>query len=298
MIMLLFIAGCLYAAGESRSYNTAFASVTDSQGYTRASADEIIPYIKKAASSGTYSELIIGDSVCHQMFNRFQDKNSRFAAIGSNDAITMAGQYLLARQYVEAHPGTTDIYLILRSYSGNGFTNLTWTYGYLVIPFTETGLIGNLDQNTIKDLNDIFGAFFMKKEVVTDIDCSPMLKKLFINHLKTNKYDNTALSSQYLSKIIKMCDDKKVKLHFIHAPVEESDRQQLEDEKKLVLGEEKDPELRKYIDKYYDSVTYYPDDYFRDGVHFDDEHGTDKMIAGYIDKIKKIDKGLEDFKTE
>ena len=296
LLVLLIVSGAVYLAAEHESYRNAFAKDTDSTGYTRATVEEIMPYIQEAQTGDDHTKLIVGDSVCHQMFNRFHDKNKEYSAIGSNDAITMAGQFLLVKEYLNTHPDTTDVYLVLRSLGGNGFTNLTWTYGYLVIPFTETDLIRNLDDNTITDLNNIFGKFFMKKRVVTDIDNSPMLKKLFINHLKPNEYDNVGLGIQYLAKMEDVCSQQGVQLHFIHAPVSEACKSEVSDEKAKALAEVKLANIRELIDDYYDSVLYYPAEYFRDGVHFSDKHGSDDDIAEYIAKMQKND-GMRGFVT-
>ena len=98
------------------SFRQLFSNWTDSASYLERGPDEIKPYIVKAQFQDDSTKLIIGDSVCRQMFNGLQEYNSDFTIIGSNGAITMAGQYIMTKEYLDNHPNATDVFLIILWY--------------------------------------------------------------------------------------------------------------------------------------------------------------------------------------
>lgn len=69
------------------------------------------------------------------MLNPFQEFNDSYAILGSNAAVTMIGQCLLAEKFIENHPQTTDVYLVMRAFPGGGVSAEKLAYQYLVVPF-------------------------------------------------------------------------------------------------------------------------------------------------------------------
>lgn len=167
MVVLGIILSGLVIMSFKEAYSNFFARVTNSKAYNNEPTKEIMPYLYSAENGeDTYSKLVIGDSVCHQMMNPFQEYNSTYAILGNNAATTMVGQYLLAEKFIENHPETTEVYLILRSFPGGGFSMTGWTYQYLVIPFTLDGSLRKIDENTMEKLKEIYGEVFLEYEVV------------------------------------------------------------------------------------------------------------------------------------
>ncbi len=75
------------------------------------------------------------------MFRRLQKYNEDISIIGSNGAITLAGQYILAEEYLRNHPDATDLYLILLPESLTRTFDTSYGYQYAVMSFAETGTL-------------------------------------------------------------------------------------------------------------------------------------------------------------
>ena len=84
------------------------ARLTDSEEYFENNGPEIInPIIRKAQIEDGTTVLILGDSVAHQIFDGLSDANEDVAILPSNAAVTMAGQYVIAKEYLDHHPLNT-----------------------------------------------------------------------------------------------------------------------------------------------------------------------------------------------
>ena len=97
------------------TFRMPLAYLTNSEEYvtTNVGAAEIIPYINKVQEQSDATKLLVGDSVCAQMYNGLQQYNEDVCIVGSNAAITLSGQYILIHQFLENHEQATDVYLIL-----------------------------------------------------------------------------------------------------------------------------------------------------------------------------------------
>lgn len=297
VVMGILLAGILLLSAHE-PFRSALMTVANAEDYGEDTTGEIMPYIETVSSLSEYDKLIIGDSVCRQLFNPFQKYNNVYCTVGSNQAITMIGQYLLIKEFLENHEQTTDVYLVLCSIEGNGLDNGIGAYQYLAIPFTKTGLLKAALPKTQNELDGIFGKKFMEPNVIDFIDASPLAKKLYFNSFKDKKYDNTTMSFEYLQLIIDLCTMKGAKLHLLHSPMKESSYEDIQVQKEKDLSACKNEDMREYIEEYYGSVTSYPDEYFADGIHFGPEYKSEKQLAGYIRGIVEKTDGLSDFVLE
>ena len=281
------------------SYSEFFAKVTNSAAYNNEPTKEIMPYLDSAGNSeDTYYKLIIGDSVCHQMMNPFQEYNDTYAILGNNAATTMVGQYLLAEKFIENHPETTDIYLILRAFPGGGFSMTGWTYQYLVIPFTLDGSLGGIDENTIEKLKEIYGGVFLEEGMIEKLDQSAPLKKMYLNSLENVYCDDVAIGIQYLEKLEKLCAEQGISLHLLHAPVSEDVKEEVWAENKRAISYDSTDGVKELLQEFYDSISYYPAEEFRDGIHFTKEKSSLKSLREYIRDIQNFSGELTDLKLE
>ena len=293
IIMSALIIALLFLMAGTNRFRIVAAYIANADEYTAQTATkEIMPCIEKVQTSDSYTKLVVGDSVCGQIFNGFQEYNEDFSLTGSNDAITIPGQYLLITEFLKSHPNATDVYLVTRSFSGNGFQYEPWAYQYLVIPFSEAGLLQNLDDETLNDMGDIFGDIFMIPRVIEEVDQNPILSKIYINSLDGNSYDNNNLTIQYLKKLIDVCDSNGVTFHMVHAPVAMSAEAYVSSERDNILNLISGTDLEAYVTAYYDSTIYYDDSVFSDGIHFNRELYNNDALAEVIrdmsDKIPEL----------
>lgn len=284
------------ALSISEAYRFSIARFTNSEEYIRVNtgSDEIKPYIEKVQENNDYTKLIIGDSVCHQMYNGLQEYNDDVCIVGSNAAITMAGQYILAELFLENHENVTDIYLIVIPSSLRQSFDTNYGYQYTVMPFVETDTLQLLDDDTIEQMESVYGKFFMQKEIVWLIDRSSINRKLYLNEFKKwvrvkNEGELSDTSVKYIDKLKKLCDEKGVCLHLYPGPFADMpERHDWVDTK--FKAEYETSVLYQHFPDYVEQIWYYPEEQFSDGIHFGYEWATQEK---YNEKIKEMYAGTE-----
>lgn len=297
MIIGVLLSGILLLSARE-PFRSILMTITNASEYGREASEEIMPFIEEVRCPSEYTKLITGDSVCRQLFNPFQKYNRVYCIVGSNQAITMVGQYLLISEFLENHEQTTDVNLILCSLTGTGLDHGVYAYQYLVTPFSEAGLLENITEYTKEDLDDKFGKLFMKPEVIQFIDDSPLAKKLFLNSFSNKNHDDVTMSFQYLGLIIDLCEEKGVEMHLVHSPMRESAFEDMKIQREKDLAACLNEQMREYVEEYYQSIVFYPDEYFADGIHFGQEYKNEDQLAEYIRAIMEKEEAIADFSLE
>ena len=263
------------------------ADLTDSTEYLQNNGPEFVnPIIRKAQKEDGTTKLLVGDSVCYQLFNGLQEFNPDFSILPSNGALTMTGQYALAKEYLDHHPDATDIYLIILPESIGRTFDTKWGYQYAVVPFVETDTISNYDENTIRIINDTYGELFTRKTVATAVERSGINRKLYLNYMRgrTEGYvlsDDFELSDQYLTKLLNLCNERDVNLHFYPCPV-------IEGKKDYVSRlSTQYPKTQTYLvnPDYFDMIYYYPDELSGDGSHISTQYLQEVTVEYVIRKM-------------
>ena len=289
---------------STKMWRMPIAKLTKSSEYAEGNvgAREIIPYIEKVQKKDACTKLIIGDSVCNQVLNRFQEGNEEFCICGTNRAITLAGQYILAEEFVKNHEDVTDIYLVIILDSLTTEFDRQFGYQYVVMPFTETDTIKNLMPSTRSQLRRIYGPLFCWKPVVEVIETSPLNRKLFLNFLTYKEKvfpvgSETVVSEvsyQYLEKLYRLCGENNIQLHLIPGPHADTEAQRLQ--KDRIERELKENGAIKYFGGYFDEIEYYPVELFRDGVHFNEDVTGEDFFEKIVSDMRipelNVDKSL------
>lgn len=289
LVLLLVIVGYDYLSMKEPMRNI-IAELTDSYGVVWG-FNEIRPYVEKVQTKDDTTQLIIGDSVCHQMFTGLQEYNPDISIVGSNAGVTMAGQYILAYEYIENHPEATDIHLFVLPGSLAATFDTSFGYKYVVMPFVETDTLTVLDQNTIDDIKSVYGSFFIQKQVVQLIHESPLNLKLYLNLLqdsgRLNRMENNFdLADQYLVKLYELCEEKGIKFHLYAAPVCEG-REKLVDE---MIPDYSNTKLAGYFPDFLNDTYYYPMEQTDDGVHFGADYSNQEF---FNEKLKIVLAGTD-----
>lgn len=286
---LLFTALLAVDIASTNLLRRTVAHYTDSEDLISVNVgpDEINPYIDQAQSSDGTSKLILGDSVCHQLFNPLQEYNPDFLILGSNAAITMSGQYILAKEYLNNHSQTTDIYLIILPASMLSTYDTSWGYQYAVMPFVETGTLKDLDDQTIEIMEQTYGgALFLNQTVVNWIDDSAVNRKLYLNLLKNHSdgyhpENPLEIAERYILKLDALCQEQGVRLHLLSGPVSEANREYTMNIKTLY---EKSP-LYHLNPHFFEDIYYYPAEQSDDAIHFNDTYGTREHLNSVIQRM-------------
>lgn len=269
--ILLLLLDLLSARNDD--FSAFFGKITNSSDYSRYTGNtgttEILPCIAKAQWEDGCNKLIIGDSVCYLLYNDLQNVNQDYSIIGTNRAVTMTGQYILAEQFLENHPQATDIYLILILPSFDSYFDQIYGYQYAVMPFVKTDTFALLEDSTIKQAEDTYGEWFISKRAVELIDASCVNRKLYMNAMsKFGKNPQTGgdkVSDQtvlYLNKLANLCEEKKVTLHILPGPLIDTEERHAQEARQR--QEFKDHGLYPLLEEYFNELSYYPPEQFRD----------------------------------
>lgn len=276
------------------AFSSLLARLTNSEAYASKlnASNEVITYIEKAGEQDESTKLIVGDSVCNSLFGELQDLNPEYKILCCNKGITMAGQYILTKEYLDTHEGVTDVYLIVISNSLITGFDTDFGYQYAVVPFVKTGKLSYLDEETIEEMKDLYFAPFMDERVIDLVEASPLIKKLYLNIEKEWKPTVLTLSFpevtvRYIGKMYELCEKRGVKMHFISPPLAESDERK---EVEAVLKKEYEKsELFEMFPDYYENYIYYPPELFPDGIHPNvDRSYKNEMIRAMEEKMDEV----------
>ena len=271
-------------------FSEIFAKLTDSTGYSASASEEIGGHIAKVQGDDGAAALILGDSVCWQVFDPFSLCNTAYRIDGSNRAVTLAGQYLLAKAFLDAHPGATDVYLILTPESFSAGFDAGYGYQYAAAPFAAAGLLDGLDETTRAELTAAYGAPFLTGSFARWADASPLVKKLYLNALELlPARENTGplipLAARNLQNLADLCRERGADFHLLCAPLADT-----EDRHATMAALEaafREQGLYDSYSAYFTQTPWYDRDLFgEDGIHFDNSVADMDFCASVVHDIQ------------
>lgn len=286
----------VFVSSKSELFSNFFGKITNSSTYSREAVNggpsEIIPAIDMVQKESGHTKLVLGDSVSFRLFSGLREANEEYLLLGTNQAIGMMGQYLLAEQFIENHDAVTDIYIVMIANSFNVDFSTKYGYQYAVMPFVEMDLFHKLDAETIKAAEEMYGKVFLTKEMVNIIDYSEMNRKIYLNLLY--EYGKAPVSSgEYTSDIVienmqrlmQLCEKNNINLHILPGPMPDTDQN-----KTFLIEQEEEfaqKGLKEVMKQYYECVTLYPVECFPDGIHPSGEYGTREKLNEMIMNIQE-----------
>lgn len=233
-------------------------------------ASEAFYVVEKARHNSGKTAVILGDSVCSQLWPRKKD-SANISHLSCNQAITTAGTYILLRKYLANNPQTETVYYIVRPQSLGNDMNLNYTYQYFVIPFMNDENADLIDDETRQKLYDKFGKFFVENSYVkSSLLNNNLFMAQYINHVKNktekkyiHRLSRTAVI--YLPKIRELCREHNVKLKILPLPLPDTEEN---------YGWEKfDDDVKEYgfddiLGDFTKKIHYCPEEWYSDGSHF------------------------------
>lgn len=262
--------------------------------------DQIKPVIDKVREKNDKTKLILGDSVCKQMYEGIEYYNEDTCIAGCNQAISMSGQYILLKEFLESHDNVSDVWMIVHPTSI--FTDFSKELGYIygVLPYVEKEDLDYLDDDTIVRIKKSFGLFSTNIRFAEFVDKSAVGRKLYLNLLK--EYGTIKPAGEephgvkYLKKMKYLCDENGIEMHLLPAPIND-----LDNNKKMV---EKMPErfksngLDDMFPDYCSRIHMYPIEQFGDGAHFGYGYDNGEEYTKKTYEIFKGDSFLEKINIE
>ena len=248
-------------------------------------AREVFYSIEKAGHNSGLPAVILGDSVCYQLWNQKED-STNIAHLACNQAITPAGTYLLLKRYLEHNPQTQEVFYLIRPQTLGNDLDLNYTYQYFVIQFFEGEDIKLLDEDTIQKVYDRFGRFFAENGFIKSVMLNNNLfMEKYLEHIKHKPEQSyfhrpSKTTIIYLPKIQELCTKHNAKLFVLPLPIADTEENHDWDNfRKDVNTFGLDDVLGNFTEK----IHYYPADWFRDGVHF-----KPGILAQHLQEIRDV----------
>lgn len=207
--------------------------------------------------------LIMGDSVTKQLYGTGLCNDS-VLSLACNQAISMAGQYFLLKDYLTTNRETlpSDIYIILYAYSIRN--NLDqFAYQYFLKPFNNEHYKPMMNTCLLHRIHKI--PYYW---TATRPFCRANNYSFKYTMPEDSYHWISPISAIYLDSIQELTSKNGIKLHLLSNPMEDAKRdifdlmynlskENLEIDKQLSLW-----------DEYYASVTFLADSLYEDHVHF------------------------------
>lgn len=278
-----------------------FAKITGSVEYV-AGEGEAEAYIRKVSAEASpeapCTTLILGDSVCNQMFNSLQEGNPSICIDGNNRGMTLAGEYLLLDEFLRHQDGVTDVWLIVGPNMLQSDIDVLYGYQYVVIPFARYDMLDRLEPETTAYMKDLYGSLFLNKTVASMIGDSNVGRKLYLNYLKekyavkkagesgeSGRYPLSMTARIYLPKIAELCGEHQITLHLLATPQADNEYRRDEADELLQYVEETEPEYADLFADYFDTLVFYPEEQFADGIHFGGEYDCQGHFNDLIEEM-------------
>lgn len=296
VILVIIIVGILTLCVMFPSVDNLIGTVTCSEGFDGYEEKTKTEAIEKTQNKNDgYTKLFVDDSVCASMFGRLQDKNSVYLFAGTNRAFLVAGQYVQIREFLKTHDNVSEVYMFLSKGTWESTIDVQYGYQCFAVPIISTNTFDDLENNTKQEMKDTYSGTLIQPWFVYIYNKSCVIRKLTLNllntyHEKVLKEDMSVnyvheenkvsdVNQQYLDLIINMCEKNNIALHILHDPIADTpdNRDDYDNEIKMI-NEISNDKNKKYLDEYLNSVLFYPEDLFIDGVHFKGDDALNNQI--------------------
>lgn len=246
----------------------------------------MLPSFDKARQCDQTTQLIIGDSICRQMFAPLGQYNPEKSILATNAALMMPGQYLLAREYLQSHPETTDVFLVMHPLTLTRTFDMEWGYRYAAMTYVETDSLQYLDERTRGAMEEAYGTFFLRRDTVWMIENSPICRKLGLNYISANgvpyvQRQPFEIADLYVQELYDLCRENGAQLHLYSSPVSEYYREEM-----AALAESYgQTQMSCLFPDYMEDIWYYPDDWTEDRSHFSGEYAQRDKLNEVIELV-------------
>ncbi len=245
----------------------------------------MLPGFEKAGQQDQTTQLVTGDSICRQLFAPLEQYNPEKRVLATNAALMMPGQYLLAREYLQSHPETTDVFLVMHPLTLTRTFDLEWGYRYAAMTYVETDTLQYLDESTRNAMEGAYGAFFLRKDTVWMIENSPICRKLGLNYMNTHgkPYEQShsfEIADLYVVRLYNLCRENGARLHLYSSPVAEYYREEMA----VLAVEYQETRMSSLFPDYMEDIWYYPDEWTEDLSHFSGEYAQRERLNEIIEQ--------------
>ncbi|WP_123772331.1 hypothetical protein [Zobellia sp. OII3] len=200
--------------------------------------------------------ILLGDSVCRQFFGNL--KGDDVYCLCENQSYEIPGNYLLLLNLLKDKSKFQNLVLVINPRTLISSLNQPYTYNYFVKPFRP--LLKNLDREEKKYIEHMFPDRDLLKYKFSSFE----LQNAFdiLNDTLAAPYYISKVNLKYLAKIDSVCRRNNIDFKIVSPPLPVSNKDYVEKIEVNRGGE--------LLSEYFSSITYYPNEYSKDGLHHKD----------------------------
>ena len=245
-----------------------------------ADAETLAPLFEKVHTDEEKPILLAGDSIANQLLQGPGSRNPEVLVATSTAALMLPGQYLLIREYLEAHPEAEEVILMVHPMAMVRTWDIEWSYRYMIGTALETDTMQYLDEETIRQMESVFGRAAIRPLPYRVIKEFPPLRKLFYSYIYQHRtaYAQSSpfeISDLYLSKISDLCREKGVTFTLYASP---SSTYFAEEIRALAPDYAQTQSFDRFPD-YLSGIYLYPEEWSEDGSHLSGTYADPEHLA-------------------
>ena len=226
---------------------------------THVLGNEIYYAIAKSKKKSRAKKLVMGDSVAQQFFNN-KTTDYPVNSIACNQSISMAGQYLLLHNYLQAGNQVDSIFFIATPFTFSNNLQQVYTFQYFLKPFYNEEYKPLLTNTVKKNVSAIPFHQIASYPLIATTNWAPEFQTV-----KDSTFTFLSpVSIEYLKKIKDLSKQYNFKIFFLPTPTPESKRGDI---KALNMNEAVVNGLKDEFNGYVSTMVFLDDNEFLDKVH-------------------------------
>ncbi|MHC1775946.1 MAG: hypothetical protein AB9834_11090 [Lentimicrobium sp.] len=226
---------------------------------TKVAGKEIYHSIFKSKQKKKSKKILIGDSVCNQLFPNTKN-NGTINSLACNQAISMVGHFILLNNYLNTGNKVDTVILIYAPISFMNNLNQIYTYHYFLKPFYTEEYKPLFTKTVNEQIQKIPYSNFCRFSNILTSNWAPNFTST-----DTIKYSFLSpISVEYLIKIKKLSIKYNFKLIILPTPTALSEKPEIE---KIDKNEIVNNNLEREFENYFTKIIYLDDSIFTDGIH-------------------------------
>jgi hypothetical protein len=246
---------------------------------------EIYHSIDKSSIRNSSKKVILGDSVAKQLFDNYK-YNHEVNSFATVEGISMAGQYVLLKKYLDAGNVPEDVFLMLTPYTLRNDLEGKYAFQFFLKPFYHEDNFKYFSPLVHQKVSEIPYSFLRYDPYVRTSNWVPDIREP--RKRSQSRINFSDLSVEYLEKIVALSRLHKFNFHFVSVPVREDFRPRVawflaESSKRGGFRAGMSPETAALVDKYFLEMRFESNDSFIDMVHLKNPaFFADRYLAEFI----------------
>lgn len=227
--------------------------------HRKVSAREVYHVLGKSKQKNPSKKILLGDSVARQFFNS-EEENDTLNSLASNQAISLAGQYVILDNYLKAGNKIDTCYAVFIPSSFQNNLDQLYTYNYFIKPFYTAENSSKWTHTVEAQVNKIPYHAIAQYFCIKTNNWTPD----FESKDERNYGFFSPVSVEYIHKMSALAKANHFKLIFVPALANENERKNIESFDKSELARNN---IEQEFSGYFENIVYIDSKYFVDAMH-------------------------------